>query len=165
MLAALANWLHATSLGAAAAGGARWLQPLAKTLHFIGLVLLFGCIGVFDLRALGFARELPVGPLQRLTRYAALGFVINLATGIVFLAGNPDQYLSNEAFWLKMLFVVLAGLNGLLFHITGLHRAVEHIGPNQDVPLAVKMAAGASLFLWIGVMFWGRMLPFIGNAF
>jgi hypothetical protein len=165
MVNALANWLHATSLGAAAAGGSPWLEPACKILHFIGLALLFGCVAVFDLRALGFARSLPVGPLQRLMPFAALGFVINLATGIVLFAGNPDQYTSNKAFGLKMLFVVLAGLNGLVFYAIGLHRAVEHIGPDQDVPVAVKLAAATSLLLWLGVIFWGRMLPFIGNAF
>jgi hypothetical protein len=165
MLNAFAAWLHATSLGAAAAGGSPWLEQTCKILHFIGLVLLFGCVAVFDLRALGFARELPVAPLQRLMPYAVLGFLINLATGIVFFAGNPDQYLSNQAFGFKMLFVLLAGLNGGVFYAAGLHRAVADVGPNQDVPIPVKLAAAASLFLWIGVMFWGRMLPFIGNAF
>jgi hypothetical protein len=165
MLNALATWIHQTPLGAAAAGGSPWLEQACKILHFIGLVLLFGCVGVFDLRALGFARDLPVAPLQRLMPYAFLGFLINLATGIVFFAGNPDQYLGNQAFWLKMLFVLLAGLNGLVFYATGLNRAVEHVGPGQDVPAAVKLAAATSLFLWLGVMFWGRMLPFIGNAF
>jgi hypothetical protein len=33
------------------------------------------------------------------------------------------------------------------------------------VVLGAKVVAAVSLFLWIGVMFWGRMLPFIGNAF
>src|SRR5437868_5552091 len=102
MVNALANWIHATSLGVAASGGMPWLEPACKTLHFIGLVLLFGGVGVFDFRALGFARSLPLGPLQRLMPYAVLGFVLNLATGIVFFAGNPFQYLNNEAFWLKM---------------------------------------------------------------
>jgi len=165
MFNALAAWLHATSLGAAAAGGSPWLEQTCKILHFIGLVLLFGGVAVFDLRALGLARSLPLGPLQRLMPYAVLGFAINLTTGIVFFAGNPDQYLSNRAFGLKMLCVVLAGLNGLVFYATGLHRAVEHVGPNQDAPVAVKLAAATSLLLWLSVMFWGRMLPFLGNAF
>ena len=165
MLTALANWLHATSLGVAAAGGVRWLQPAAKTLHFVGLVLLFGCVGVFDLRALGFARELPVAPLQRLMPYAVLGFLLNVATGIVFFAGDPFQYINNQAFWFKMLFILLAGLNGLIFYAAGLHSAVEQVGPNQDVSVAVRVTAAASLILWLGVMFWGRMLAFLGNAF
>jgi len=28
-----------------------------------------------------------------------------------------------------------------------------------------KLAAAVSLFLWIGVMYFGRMLPYLGNAF
>jgi hypothetical protein len=39
------------------------------------------------------------------------------------------------------------------------------MGPGDDAPLSAKVIAGASIFLWVGVMHWGRMLPFIGNAF
>jgi len=28
-----------------------------------------------------------------------------------------------------------------------------------------KLVAAASLVLWLGVIFWGRMMPFLGNAF
>jgi hypothetical protein len=31
--------------------------------------------------------------------------------------------------------------------------------------MAAKVVAASSLFLWVGVMYWGRMLPFIGTAF
>jgi len=44
-------------------------------------------------------------------------------------------------------------------------RKVERLGPGDDAPLAARLVGGTSLFLWVGVMFWGRMLPFIGNAF
>jgi hypothetical protein len=165
VLAQLASWLHATSLGWAASGGVPWLEPAAKTLHFIGLVLLVGCVGAFDLRVLGVAKDLPAAPLQRLTPFAVLGFLINLATGVVFFAGNPAQYLDNVAFWLKMLFVVLAGVNALLFYVGGVHRAIEHVGAGDDAPLAAKVVAATSLLLWVGVIYWGRMLAYIGNAF
>ena len=165
MIAAFANWLHATPLGWAAGGGMPWIEPAGKTLHFIGLALLFGCVSAFDLRMLGVARGLPLGPLQRLMRYAILGFLINLVTGIVFFAGNPFQYIDNVAFWLKMLFMALAGINIIVFHATGLSRKVDSVGAGQDVPFSAKVVAAASLFLWLGAMYWGRMLPFIGNAF
>lgn len=165
MIRAFANWLHATSLGWAVSGGVPWLEPTCKTLHFVGLVLLVGCAGIIDLRLLGVARELPLGPLQRLMRFAAVGFLINLATGIAFFAGSPFQYLDNVAFWLKMLFVAGAGVNVLVFYASGLGRSVSQLGAGESAPLAAKLAAAASLFLWIGVMYWGRMLAFIGNAF
>jgi hypothetical protein len=165
MATAFANWLHATSLGWAVGGGLPWLEGLCRTLHFVGLVLLVGCAGTLDLRLLGVARELPVGPLHRLMRFAALGFLINLATGIAFFAGNPFQYLDNVAFGLKMLFVAAAGANVLVFYASGLGRAVRQLGAGDRAPLAARLAAAASLFLWLGVMYWGRMLAFIGNAF
>jgi hypothetical protein len=64
-----------------------------------------------------------------------------------------------------MLFILLAGLNLFAFWVTGTSRKVDSIGADEDAPGLAKLMAAASLFLWIGVMFWGRMLPFIGSAF
>jgi hypothetical protein len=71
----------------------------------------------------------------------------------------------NIAFGFKMLFLALAGINALLYSVTGVKRNVEALGPDDDAPVSAKAICAASLFLWVGVMFWGRMLPFIGNAF
>lgn len=165
MVRAFSVWLHSTKLSWAVAGGVPWIWPLCETLHFMGLALLVGVVGVLDLRMLGMAKELPLGPLQRLMPWAILGFTINLITGFMFFAGDPFQYIHNIAFGMKMLFIGLAGVNVILFYVSGLYRRVDPVGPGQDVPFAAKIAAAVSLFLWVGVMYWGRMLPFIGNAF
>ena len=36
-----------------------WLWPTMETLHFIGLSLLIGTVGLFDLRVLGVAKQIP----------------------------------------------------------------------------------------------------------
>ena len=41
----------------------------------------------------------------------------------------------------------------------------DRLGAGENAPLTAKVIAGVSLFLWFGVLYWGRMLPFIGNAF
>lgn len=165
MIRAFSVWLHGTRLSWAVAGGIPWIWPFCETLHFMGLALLVGIVSVYDLRMLGMAKGLPLGPLQRLMPWAILGFTINLVTGFMFFAGDPFQYIHNIAFGMKMLFIGLAGVNVILFYVTGLYRKVDPVGPGQDVPFAAKLVAAASLFLWVGVMYWGRMLPFIGNAF
>jgi len=165
MVQGFSTWLHATRLSWAVAGGVPWIWPLCETLHFMGLALLVGIVGVFDLRILGMAKGLPVGPIQRLMPWAILGFAINLITGFLFFAGDPFQYIHNIAFAMKLLFIALAGVNVIVFYVTGLYRHVDGIGAGHDAPIAAKVVAAASLFLWIGVMYWGRMLPFIGNAF
>ena len=138
-----------------------WLWPLCETLHFVGMALLVGIVGMLDLRMLGVAKGLPVAPMQRLIPWAMAGFAINLATGFIFVSAAPGNYAASIAFRLKVLFILLAGLNVLLFYATGLARRVDAVGPGDDAPAAAKAVAAVSLFLWVGVMFWGRMLPFL----
>jgi hypothetical protein len=165
MVQSIAAWLHATRLSWAVGGGVPWIWPLCETLHFVGLALLVGIVGLFDMRVLGVGKGLPLGPLTRLMPWAMLGFAINVITGFLFFAGDPFQYIHNVAFGFKMLFIGLAGINVIVYYMSGLYRRVDSVAAGQDAPAAAKVVAAVSLGLWIGVMYWGRMLPFIGNAF
>ncbi len=143
-----------------------WVVPACQTLHFFGLAMLFGMVGLLDLRMLGLAKRLPIRPINRATPvWGSAGFILNLITGFLLYAGDPVQYFHNVAFRWKMLFVLLAGLNLCVFWITGISKRVDTIGPGEEAPISAKLIAATSLFLWIGVMYWGRMLPFIGSAF
>ena len=156
--------LHQTSFGLALGGAVPWLWPLFKVLHFAGMALLVAFCVAFDLRLLGVARELPVEPLRKLARWGTLGFAITAITGLGFYAGFPNQYM-NWPFFFKMVCVVLAGVNVLLYHTSGLHRRVDRVDAGQDVPFAAKVCAATSLCLWCGVMFIGRMLPVFSDTF
>ena len=141
-----------------------WAWPFCEILHFIGMALLIGVVIAVDLRMLGFMKRVPFGPLHRLIPWGIAGFIINLVTGFLFFAGDPYQYIDNTAFLYKMLFIMLAGVNVLVFYFVPF-REVERLGPGEDAPISAKIVAATSIFLWFGVMYMGRMLPFIGNAF
>jgi hypothetical protein len=80
--------------------------------------------------------------------------------------GAPDQYIHNPAWCAKVGFITIAGLNILAFELSPRTKAlVAEIGPGDNTPWRLKMAAGVSLFSWFAVLYFGRMLPFIGNAF
>ena len=158
-------WLHTTRLSAAMSGGYPYLWPFCETLHFIGLAMLVGIAGMLDLRMIGMAKGIPIKTLQSLMPWAVVGFIVNAITGFMFFAGDPSQYLNNVAFYYKMLFIALAGVNVGLFYVTGLAKQVDATGAGGDAPAGAKVVGLASIVLWIGVMYWGRMLPFIGNAF
>jgi len=159
------HMLQATRLSWAVAGGYPWIWPTCETLHFIGMMLLVGIVGVLDLRMLGVAPEIVPGPFERLIPWAIGGFVVNLITGFLFFTGDPFQYIHNTVFWLKLLFIVLAGINALAFYVTGIARRVDALAPGEAAPPVAKFIAATSLILWIGVIYWGRMLPFLGGAF
>jgi hypothetical protein len=144
-----------------------WVLPACESLHFIGMAMLVGIVGVFDLRLLGMAKRLPVAPLQRLMPWALFGFVLTLGSGLVFITANPRQYLAplSLSFVAKMFFILLACLNVFFFYATGLKRMVDGVDAGQDAPVAAKVSAGLSLLLWVGVMYWGRLLQFFGKSF
>ena len=64
---------------------------IVESLHFLGLCLLVGAIGTFDLRLLGFARRVPIAAVHRLIPWGLLGFAINILTGTLFVMTEPDQ--------------------------------------------------------------------------
>jgi hypothetical protein len=136
-----------------------WAWPTFESLHFIGMSLLIGTIGVFDLRLLGFARAVPIGALHRLIPVGIAGFLVNITTGICFICATPDQYLFNAAFRWKVVFIVIAGLNVMFFY-TRIFRRLEAMSENTPPPLAARMVGGVSLGAWIGVMSAGRLLTF-----
>ena len=141
----------------------KWWWAFLMDLHFIGLALLIGTIGVLDLRMLGVAKQLPIGPLHRLVPWAMAGFGINVVTGILAYIGMSDYYAYNVAFWLKMLAVLLLGLNAAAFYLTGIFQAVEDLGPGEDAPLPAKFIAATSLFLWFAVIAMGRYIQWFSD--
>jgi uncharacterized membrane protein len=139
-----------------------WMWPTCETLHFIGLSLLFGILFFLNLRMLGIMKNVSFNALHRLLPWGILGFGINLLTGMLFFVGAPTQYTKNGAFHWKILLILLAGVNALYFTMVDETWALK---AGQDAPLKAKAVALSAIFLWVGVMYCGSMLPFLGNAF
>ena len=139
-----------------------WVWPAAETLHFIGLCLLFTVVLVVDLRLLGIGKRIPFTAVSQLLPLGMLGFGVNLITGLLFFLAKPDQYTGNIMFLWKIILVVLAGFNDLYLMLCPASWAV---GAGDDAPPNAKIFAASGILLWMGVLFSGHMLPFIGNAF
>jgi uncharacterized membrane protein len=154
----------ARSIGAAVAGntGIGWLWPAFETIHFVGLCLLFAVVLVVDLRILGMAKGLAFKSLYQLLPFGMLGFVLNLITGMAFFLAAPGQYINNVEFHRKLVFIILAALNVLYFMLVDETWAM---GPDDNAPLKAKVAAASGIFIWVAVLYYGHMLPFLGNAF
>ena len=76
-------------------------------------------------------------------------------------AAAPQQYVDNPAFYWKLIFLLLAGANVVYFTFDDGWQTQT----GRPAPALSKALAASALFLWVGVMYWGSMLPFIGNAF
>lgn len=160
---AIATWASQTSLSSFVMNDPR-VWPTLEILHFIGLSLLIGIAGLFDLRLIGFFRSLPVAAVHKLMPWAIAGFLLNLASGLLFFVGTPFQYVDNPAFYYKMGFVLLAGINALLFEKLVSRRTLS-VEAGALAPTTARLIGAASLFSWLSVLYWGRMLAFFGDAF
>ena len=141
-----------------------WVWPICEILHFIGMALLIGSVGLLDVRILGFAKGIPIASLGKLVPFGVAGFVMNATTGLMFVIGNPVggpiEYLRNLSFQLKMLLILLAGINLLVYYLAGISRAGESAPASGDAPRSAKVIAAVSLAFWFGVIFFGRMIMY-----
>ena len=161
-MAMLLHWLPTTTI--AYYMGGKWEWPAAESLHFIGLSMLIGTVGLFDLRLLGVGRSIALPSLHRLVPWGILGYSINVITGICFFTAAPDLFMFNPSFQLKMLSMTLAGVNVMLFYTT-MFRSVRTLGPDEPAPFPARIMGGVSLACWMGVITFGRLLTFFRPPF
>jgi hypothetical protein len=139
-----------------------WVWPAAEALHFLGLCLVLGVLLAVNLRILGAMKALSFASLHRLLPWGMLGFALNLITGMLFFIAAATQYTENIAFLWKVIFLALAGVHFL--YLTVFSRTWAMNVGTEAAPLDKLVAAGG-ISAWVGVIYWGRMLPFIGHAF
>ena len=156
-------WLSDTEFSKLMIANKYWWAFLMD-MHFIGLTMLVGTVGLFDLRMLGVGKALPIAPLHRLVPWAIAGFCINLVTGCLAFIGMPLAYTYNMAFWLKMFAILLAGLNVAAFYATGIFSLVEQTGAGEEAPPLAKFIAASSLFLWFAVIVLGRYIALFSDT-
>jgi hypothetical protein len=140
-----------------------WAWPVCEIVHYIGMSLVMGLVVVLDLRILGFCKQIPPGALRPFVPWAIAGFVANLISGFVMVAGNePDAsfYVLSLSFQLKVLAMFLALLNLLIFRLTGLEKKVYALPAGADAAVAAKVVALLSLTAWVFTIIFGRLLMY-----
>jgi hypothetical protein len=154
------GWPRTAAAGAAFILDNPWVWPICEVFHFVGLCLLFGVVLLVNLRLLGVVRGVAVADVNRLLPWAMAGLLINVATGMLFFLAAPAQYTGNAAFVWKIGLMLVAGVTLLyptMFEQTG------RVTADARAPLSGKIIAAGSIGLWIGVIFLGRFLPYLGS--
>ena len=153
------QWLHETWFSTSIRESL-WLFPILYTLHIFGVVILVGATSALDLRMLGMVmRDEPVADLAGLLLpWAKAGFAAQMVTGTFLFIAQPADLWRNAAFLLKMITVLLAGLNVLIFHLTA-YRNVRQ-WPRHATPAGAKFSAILSLTCWFGIVAMSRLIAF-----
>ena len=155
------QWVNDTSLSESIRDSL-WLFPAIETIHVIAIALVFGSIARLDLRLTGLvSRSRPVTRVsEEMLPWTWASFVIATVFGLLLFSSKPLTYLAIAFFDVKMILMVLAGINMLLFqHFT--FRTVALWDRDPIPPAAVRITASLSLAFWVSVVICGRFIGFV----
>jgi hypothetical protein len=155
------QWLDQTSVGSVIRQSL-WLFPAIETVHLLGMAALVGTITVLDLRLLGWAMpQRRVSEVTvRLLPWAWLGFGVQIVTGGLLFSSEAVKIYGNPAFRLKMLFLLLAGIQSLVFQ-TVVSRKLHAWDDRPAPPVMARVMGMISILLWIAIVTAGRFIGFV----
>ena len=161
MLDAALVWLHDSSFGTLIREST-WGEPVIETIHVLTLTVFLGFVILLDLRLLDLAlRRTPVSMVFRqLNPWLFGAFAIMLVTGISLFAGDPVLFYSTIFFKLKMIMLLAAALNVVVYNLT-LGRRLMQWDSLPVTPTGAKVTGVLSLVLWISVVACGRGIAYV----
>ena len=152
------TWLEGSSLSVwVREAPTIWAFATIITLHTFGMGVLVGACAVLDLRILGVANGIPLGPLRTLYKVMWAGFWLNLVTGTLLFCADATSRGTQWLFFVKMFFVI-AGV------ITTIQIRKHLYGGNTEPTEAsatVKRLAIVSLAAWVLATTSGRLLAYV----
>ena len=140
--------------------------PWVETAHVAAITTVIGVIAIVDLRLIGVASV--SYSISRLTKallpltWAA--FALAGVTGLLLFSSQPVTYFSNFAFRMKMILLVAAGLNMIVFHLVTM-RGISLWDRDAPVPGAAKAAGIMSILIWVAIVVCGRWIGFTMSPF
>jgi len=148
-------------------GIAEWMRssvkamPIVESIHVLAAATVFGTIFIVDLRLLGFpdTRRPFTRVSDEMLRLTWGAFCVAVITGALMFAANANTYFENTAFRLKMLALLGAGLNMVVFQLVTF-RTVGAWDSGARAPTAARVAGVLSILVWLTVIFLARWIGF-----
>jgi hypothetical protein len=156
----LMDWLEATSL-AVFIHRTAWAFTTVELVHVFAISLVVGTIAMVDLRLLGLAStKRPFTELAgQVLPFTWVAFVLAVTAGSLLFISQATAYFASTTFRIKMLVIVLAGINMLVFELITV-RGVQDWDRKPVPALPARLAGGISLTCWILVVIFGRWTGF-----
>ncbi len=130
-----------------------WAYPTLEIVHIVGIALLLGNLVLLELRVFGKGRALPVADLSRLgLTLVAIGFSLAALSGTLMFATQPNELLANRAFTIKLVLLLLASINAVIFHS---RKSLEKLDTTA------KALMLTSTLIWLGVIACGRWIAYL----
>ena len=128
-----------------------------ESVHVLGIGLMAGTVAIVDLRLLGLLlkKDEVSDVVAQVLPLTWLGFICMVISGSLLFWSEAAKCYKSPAFRIKMIFLLLAGLNAVLFEST-LGRTTATWDNARVLPSRARLAGWASLICWAGVVICGR---------
>jgi hypothetical protein len=159
-LLSFCEWLAATPWSIAL-HESLYMYPLLESVHVLTLTLFVGLTVMLDLRLLGITmKTVSVSDFSaRVLPWTKAGFVVMLTTGLLLFYAIPVRNYQNIFFRIKVVMLILAGLNVWIFQ-SRVEKRVSEWDLAPVTPRAARVAAVVSLVLWASIVVAGRMIAY-----
>lgn len=139
----------------------QYVWPFTESVHVLTLALFAGSAMLLDLRLLGVGfTQFPITFFTgRLLPWTRSAFAVMVTTGLALFYAQPLTYYHSVFFRLKVILLVVAGVNVLVFH-TRTQRTIAAWDTVTPPPRAARIAAIVSLAAWAGVIVSGRLVAY-----
>jgi hypothetical protein len=139
-----------------------WIFPTLEIAHVAAIAVVLGSIARVDLRLVGLvSRDRAISDISHeMLPWTWVGFAFATIFGVLLFVGQPVRYVEVAFFDAKIILILLAGLNMLVFEYltrTGIGMWDRAAVP----PIQVRLAGGLSLAFWISVAICGRLIGFV----
>jgi hypothetical protein len=150
------QWLQEGSISTAIRESTT-LWPVLEGSHLIGMALMMAPVMMYDFRLIGVRwKSDPVSKVKwSFLPITFFGFVLMVTTGVLLFWSEPLKCYNSGYFRIKVVALILAGLNALVFHST-IDRTTAQWDTASPPPFRARMAGIMSLTLWTAVIFAGR---------
>tara|TARA_Y100000748_G_scaffold300966_2_gene300353 strand:- start:996 stop:1574 length:579 start_codon:yes stop_codon:yes gene_type:complete len=138
-----------------------YLYPWIESTHVLSICLFFGTLLFVDLRLTGRVfSNLSISEMnRRVLPLTLFGFSVMFITGMLLFYAIPVRNYQNIFFRIKILLIIIAGINALFFH-RRMSKEAKAWDKDSFIPKSMKSSAIASLFLWSSVIITGRMIAY-----
>ena len=154
------QWL-ATTEWSIALHESLYLYPWIESSHVLFICFFFGTLLFVDLRLTGKVfTNLSISEMNKgILPLTIIGFCLMTLTGLLLFYAIPVRNYQNIFFRIKILLIIIAGLNALFFH-KRMSKEAKKWDKDSFVPKSMKASAIASLFTWSLVIISGRMIAY-----
>ena len=155
-----ALWLASTAPSVFIQEHNAWAIPAIQTVHIVGIALVMGSVLMIDLRILGLAwtEQTLRQTTGRFGPWLTGSLWLLLVTGLLMVVGEPVRELVSFSFWLKMALVAIGAIVAVSFQRA--LRRQEQQWENRAAQPSIKLLAIVTFFVWIGVIFLGRLIAY-----